>query len=78
MENVQDFKEQYNRFIKGIAFIFLFDVLATVFIVIGFIVPSVAAFFALVSIGGACAGMAIGQKLIMLHRIYRGTKWNKV
>ena len=73
----QDLEKRYDRFIRDIAFVFLFDVLSAVLIVVSFFVPYYGMFLILATLGAACAGMAIAQKLIILHRIYRGTKWRK-
>jgi len=76
-ETLQELAERYERFVKDMAFIFLFNVVGTVLIVLSLFVPTYGLFLLLMSIGATCTGMAIAQQLIMLHRIYRGTKWKK-
>ncbi len=73
----QELESRHERFIKDIAFIFLFDVLGVISIVSSLFVPVYELFLILAVLGAACIGLSIAHKLIMLHRIYRGTKWKK-
>jgi len=74
---IKELEQRHERFIKDIAFIFLYNVLAIIFIIGAFTAQSIILFTIFMVMSAVFAGIGISIKIIMLHKILTGAKWIK-